>query len=461
MSSKILVVDDSIEYITLLTKYLKDEGYEIIFAKNGEKALEIISNQKIELILLDIEMPVMDGYETAKHLKNPLNETEYEGYEKYSHIPIIFLTANNESENISKGFELGAADYITKPFNKKELLARVGTQLKLAQALNQNILLLSQYKKAVDESTLVSKTNTKGIITYANQEFIDISGYTESELIGQPHNIVRDPDMPQHLFEDMWRTIRNKKIWKGNVSNRKKNGEIYYVHSTVIPILDMHGELVEFMSIRYDITETYKLQQEIEATQKEVVFTMGAIGETRSQETGNHVKRVAEYSRVLAKAYGLDDEHVELIVQASPMHDIGKVGIPDSILNKPAKLTKEEFDVMRTHAELGYSMLKHSTRPILQTAAKIAFEHHEHWNGHGYPRYLTGEEISIEGRITAIADVFDALGSDRCYKLAWEDEEIFAMLKEQRAKQFDPQLIDLFFENLDEILSIREGLKDV
>ena len=229
MSSKILVVDDSIEYITLLTKYLKDEGYEIIFAKNGEKALEIISNQEIELILLDIEMPVMDGYETAKHLKNPLNETEYEGYEKYSHIPIIFLTANNESENISKGFELGAADYITKPFNKKELLARVGTQLKLAQALNQNILLLSQYKKAVDESTLVSKTNTKGIITYANQEFIDISGYTESELIGQPHNIVRDPDVPQHLFEDMWRTIRNKKIWKGNVSNRKKNGEIYYI----------------------------------------------------------------------------------------------------------------------------------------------------------------------------------------------------------------------------------------
>jgi response regulator RpfG family c-di-GMP phosphodiesterase len=142
------------------------------------------------------------------------------------------------------------------------------------------------------------------------------------------------------------------------------------------------------------------------------------------------------------------------------MHDIGKVAIPDDILHKPAKLTDEEFEIMRTHAELGYRMLCHSQRPLLKTAAMIAFEHHERWDGKGYPRYLKGEEISIEGRITAIADVFDALGSDRCYKKAWEDEEIFELLKEQKGKHFDPELIDLFFENIDKFKEIRDRYKD-
>jgi response regulator RpfG family c-di-GMP phosphodiesterase len=188
---------------------------------------------------------------------------------------------------------------------------------------------------------------------------------------------------------------------------------------------------------------------------------MGSIGETRSKETGNHVKRVAEYSKVLAHYAGLEDEHVDLIVDASPMHDIGKVAIPDDILHKPAKLTDEEFEIMRTHAELGYRMLCHSQRPLLKTAAMIAFEHHERWDGKGYPRYLKGEEISIEGRITAIADVFDALGSDRVYKKAWSDEDIFGYLKDESGKQFDPNLINIFFEHIDEFLEIRKKFTDI
>jgi len=188
---------------------------------------------------------------------------------------------------------------------------------------------------------------------------------------------------------------------------------------------------------------------------------MGAIGETRSKETGNHVKRVAEYSRIFAVHYGLPEDEANLIKMASPMHDIGKVGIPDSILNKPARFTPEEFEHMQKHAEMGYEMLKHSTRPILKAAATLAYEHHEKWNGKGYPQGLVGEDTHLYGRITAIADVFDALGSDRCYKKAWEDEKIFALIREERGEHFDPNLVDIFFEHLDEFLTVRDAYRDV
>jgi response regulator RpfG family c-di-GMP phosphodiesterase len=209
------------------------------------------------------------------------------------------------------------------------------------------------------------------------------------------------------------------------------------------------------------LDEITTLNREIEETQREVVFTMGAIGESRSKETGNHVKRVAEYSRVLALYYGLSKEESEMLKQASPMHDIGKVAIPDAVLNKPGRFDEEERRIMDTHAALGYEMLKHSHRALLEMAATVAYEHHEKWNGKGYPRGLKGEDIHIYGRITALADVFDALGSDRVYKKAWDDERIFSLFKEERGEHFDPRLIDIFFEHLDEFLAIREKFKDV
>lgn len=206
--------------------------------------------------------------------------------------------------------------------------------------------------------------------------------------------------------------------------------------------------------------ETSLLVEEIEQTQKEVVFTMGAIGESRSKETGNHVKRVAEYSYLLAKLYGLDEEEATRLKEASPMHDIGKVAIPDAILNKPARFNDSERLVMNTHAKLGYDMLKSSNRALLKAAATVAYEHHEKFDGTGYPRKLVADEIHIYGRITALADVFDALGSDRVYKKAWEDEKIFELFKEEKGKHFDPKLVDLFFENLDKFLEIREKFAD-
>ncbi len=217
----------------------------------------------------------------------------------------------------------------------------------------------------------------------------------------------------------------------------------------------------EYDELQRKFAEVEALQKEIEETQREVVFTMGAIGESRSKETGNHVKRVAQYSKVLALYYGMSEKDAEMLKQASPMHDIGKVAIPDAILNKPGRFDKEERLIMDTHAQLGYDMLKASNRPLLKLAATVAYEHHEKYNGKGYPQGLKGEEIHIGGRITALADVFDALGSDRVYKKAWEDERIFNLFKEERGEHFDPNLIDIFFEHLDEFLTIRDSLRDI
>lgn len=217
----------------------------------------------------------------------------------------------------------------------------------------------------------------------------------------------------------------------------------------------------EYDELQVRLEEVKALQKEIEDTQKEVVFTMGAIGESRSKETGNHVKRVAEYTYILAKYIGLPEKECEMLKQASPMHDIGKVAIPDAVLNKPGRFDEEERKIMDTHAQLGYDMLQASDRPLLKMAATVAYEHHEKWNGKGYPNKLAGEDIHIYGRITALADVFDALGSDRVYKKAWDDERIFNLFKEERGEHFDPQLVDIFFDKLDEFLHIRDTFKDV
>ena len=331
---------------------------------------------------------------------------------------------------------------------------------KLKNDILRSITLLNQYKDAVDRSSIVSKTNKKGKITYANDQFCEISGYSREELVGKPHNIVRHPDMPKSAFKDMWDTLLTNKAWSGIVKNRKKDGGSYIVEATISPILNHKGEIEEFIAIRNDITEIISLHEEIEHTQEELIFKMGEIGEKRSQETGFHVKRVALYSQLLAQLYGLDEEEIKYLTAASPMHDIGKVAIPDEILKKPSKLTDREWEIMKTHAEIGHELFKNSNKPLLKTAAIIAYEHHEKYNGSGYPRGLRGEEIHIYGRITALADVFDALGSDRYYKKAWDDEKIFALIKEERGEHFDPKLVDLFFEHLNKFLQIRDSFSD-
>jgi len=340
------------------------------------------------------------------------------------------------------------------------LIFTLWLSLKLKYDISKNVKLLSEYKNAVDRSSIVSKTDKHGKITYVNDKFCSISGYSKEELVGQAHNIVRHEDMPRNAFKNMWRTILDKRPWYGIVKNKKKDGGYYIVEVTINPILNQEGEVEEFIAIRNDITDVIKLHEDLEHTQEDLIFRMGEIGETRSQETGYHVRRVAKYSELLAKYYGLSDKEVKYLTTASPMHDIGKVGIPDNILNKPGALTQSEWDTMKKHAEIGYELFKNSDKPLLKTAAIIAYEHHEKWNGSGYPRGLSGEDIHIYGRITALADVFDALGSDRCYKKAWPDEKIFKLIKEESGKHFDPKLVDIFFEHLDEFLAIRDKYND-
>lgn len=200
------------------------------------------------------------------------------------------------------------------------------------------------------------------------------------------------------------------------------------------------------------------LNRELESTQTDLVRLLGELCEARSEETGNHVARVAAYARHLAQLAGLPDEHVTAIHQAAPLHDVGKIAIPDRILNKPGRLTDEEFREMQSHTHLGHGILKTSERPLLLAAATIAHEHHERWDGNGYPRGLSGEAISIEGRLVAIADVFDALSFERAYKPAWEDERIRELFAAERGRHFDPTLTDLFLGNYDAFIRLRDGV---
>ena len=202
------------------------------------------------------------------------------------------------------------------------------------------------------------------------------------------------------------------------------------------------------------------LTEEIVATQREVVLTLGEVVETRSKETAQHVKRVAEYSYLLAIRAGLSEDKAQLLRMASPMHDVGKIGIPDSILFKPGKLTEEEFSVIKTHTVIGHSILKNSPRRIMRTAATIALQHHERWDGTGYPHGLVEDETHVFGRITALADVFDALACDRVYKKAWPLDEVIGYLREQKGRQFDPLLTEIFLESMDEMLAIRARYPD-
>jgi len=212
---------------------------------------------------------------------------------------------------------------------------------------------------------------------------------------------------------------------------------------------------------KQEYDELLNLKVELEETQKEIVFIIGAIGEHRNKEMGNHVKRVAEYSYLLAKYYGLSRKECELIKYASPMHDIGKIAIPDAVLNKPGQFNPQEREIMQTHTHLGHDILKHSKRTLLQVASIIAYEHHEKYNGEGYPRGLKGEEIHIYGRITALADVFDALSSERVYKSIWDDEKIFQLIHSERGKHFDPDLVDIFFKHIDTFLAVRDNYSNL
>lgn len=320
----LLLVDDEATNLQLLRHTLQHE-YRLIFAKDGKTALKLAQQEQPDLILLDIMMPDMSGYDVCEQLKN---------IQALRHVPIIFVTALSDSGDEEKGFALGAVDYITKPFNPAIVKARVRTHLSLVQA------------------------------------------------------------------------------------------------------------------------------EEVLETRLQIVQCLGKAAEYRDNETGMHILRISHFARTIAKAIGFSDEQADELLHAAPMHDVGKIGIPDAILLKPGKLTAEEWEVMRQHPAIGARIIGEHKSSLLQLAATIALCHHEKWDGSGYPNGLAGEDIPLEARIVSLVDVFDALTSVRPYKKAWPIEEALEFIRDQSGSHFDPMLVDVFMDCLPEILHIRERWAD-
>lgn len=287
------------------------------------------------------------------------------------------------------------------------------------------------------------------------------------EIIATTGNIAEvmaksaDHEIPEEIKQGFDKALAARKsvelnnAFFGYFVTKQGNEHLLYVcPGNNLSQLELH--LLEIYSNNVAIAlENRNLHQEIEATQRELIYRLGEAVEKRSKETGGHVKRVALISELLARKYGLDDFQASNIKLASPLHDIGKIAIPDRILNKPGSLEPEEWETMKTHAHVGYEMLNTSNKPLLELAATIAREHHENWDGSGYPNGLSGEAIQIAGRITALADVFDALGSRRCYKEPWPMEKIEQEIRKLSGSKFDPALVDILLENLDEFAAFR------
>ena len=354
----ILVVDDTPDNLALMSSLLKDH-YKVKVANHGDKGLRIAtSDTPPDLILLDIMMPDIDGYEVCRRLKaDP----------KTKDIPVIFLTARSEVEDETKGLELGAADYITKPISPPIVLARVQAHLALK----------------------------------ANADFLrDKSAYLEQEVA--------------------------------------------------------------------------KRTLEVQAIQDVTIMAMASLAETRDNETGNHIRRTQLYVKRLAlqlrehprfSAF-LNDRTIELLFKSAPLHDIGKIGIPDNILLKPGKLTAEEFEIMKTHTTLGRSSIEDAERRLgmkvdfLTLAKEIAYSHQEKWDGSGYPEGAKGDAIPISARLMALADVYDALISKRVYKPAFSHEDAFKIVLEGKGSHFDPDIVDAFVAIAEDFRSIAETHRD-
>ncbi|MFZ7127212.1 MAG: DUF3369 domain-containing protein [Desulfobacterales bacterium] len=296
-----------------------------------------------------------------------------------------------------------------------------------------------------------------------SSEFVIVAGTGKYEsLIGRQ---VRDVVTPG-VMEQLDRAIEEKRPlflddrFVGYFSGQSGASHLLYLRGCR-RLTELDRKLIRIFSSNVSVAfENITLNQEIIDTQKEVIFTLGEVIENRSKETSSHVRRVAEISYRMALKFGLDEDQADVLRMASPMHDVGKVGIPDAVLLKQGKLTPEESEILRYHTEIGYHILKNSRHEILEAAVIAARQHHEWWDGSGYPLGLEGEQIHLFGRITAIADVFDALLHQRIYKPAWEPLRVLSYIKERRGTQFDPVLVDILLESSDEFLAIIDRYPD-
>lgn len=315
---------------------------------------------------------------------------------------------------------------------------------------------LTEYKRALELGTCVCVTDPQLRVISVNNQFEHLLGYSTEELKGRMLNHMA-PELSRYdCLGDVHRsdagTFSNRIV----TFTRKTGGQLKFSVGCVA-VHSLKGAIESIILICQDVTESMRLSQEIVETQRELLYMLGDVVETRSQETGQHVKRVAVVSRFLALQVGLDAATADMIEAAAPMHDIGKVGIRDVILNKPGKYTPEEFAEMKHHAQIGHAILGKVERPLIKLAATIALQHHERWDGQGYPAGLSGDGISMAGRIVAMADVLDALCSARIYKPAWEESRVLAYFQEQRGRQFDPALVDILLSQWDAIKALQRA----
>ncbi len=311
---------------------------------------------------------------------------------------------------------------------------------------------LAEYKRALEAGTCVCVTDRDWNIISVNKQFEALLGYASEALKGTRLQRLAPDFQPADSLGDIRRTGQAN----GIVLFTAASGQELQLSVGCVAVRNLGGNVESIIMICQDVTESVRLSQDIVDTQRELLYMMGDVVESRSQETGQHVKRVAVVARFLALRAGLDAETADMIETAAPMHDVGKVGIRDHVLNKQGKLSPEEFEEMKHHARIGHLILGKVERPLVKLASVIAHQHHERWDGLGYPFGLAGQDISIAGRIVAVADVLDALSTERSYKPAWEEEQVRAYFLAQRGLQFDPNLVDVLMENWDTVQALRE-----
>lgn len=363
----------------------------------------------------------------GQKVRNTPNETQ-----------LLTAAASEDSDLIGNVFEV--------PYENAEYRVLVVDDEKVNRQVLFNQLSLEHYHVSLAENGIESLkilNEKKYDLIFLDIMMPKMSGYEVCKKIREKHN----------LFELPVLMLTAKNQPKDLVAGFEAGANDYV--SKPFTKKELLSRTKTLLLLNHSIRDILKLNEEINETQSEMIYTLGEAAEARSRETGYHVKRVAEYSYLLAIKSGFSQEEANMLKLVSPMHDIGKIAIPDEILNKPGKLTPEEFDIIKNHVEIGYNMINKSNRKMLKLASVIAYEHHEKYNGAGYPRGLKGEEISIHGRISALADVFDALASDRVYKKAWELDRVLELIKNERGNHFDPHLVDIFFENLSEFIEIK------
>lgn len=459
----VLIVDDEQVIQELVAKNLAKTCKEVLVASDGKEALKIYKQSPVDLVISDIRMPVMNGIELLKEIK----KIDYEQI-------VVLFSGSNDTEFLIEAINLRCDKFFTKPLDffkfrqelelfAKKIVAqkennRYKTLLKQKwQIDHQNykdlINEFEEYLELIDATNCIRKYDNEGNIVYINPKLQQKIGHDVDMKEAFSQSCLQNTRFDITKLNDY---INSQGKFK-NIIKHKLPSKDLYLDSAVTKLKDANGKDKGFLEIGYDISKIYALNQELDKLNDDVIYLLGSVAESRSLDTALHLERVTKYTCLLASYTDMSDEERLLLKRATPLHDIGKIAIPNRILQKPSKLTSEEFETIKDHTTIGHNILCSVDNEIFSTAAIIALTHHERWDGTGYPLGLKKDEIDFMGRLVAIVDVFDALTSKRAYKDEWSIDKAIEIIKPQREKQFDPLVYDLFFKHLDEIIALKQN----